>query len=122
LPIGVWLGLLAVGLHAFSALLTPMLTRAAAAVPQAHDHAAPAHHHGAPDAAARDGPAAPDLVCVGDCPCCSLGDRAPLLPAALPVVLLPGDADAPCRSTTHAIPPVYRAGAHFPPRAPPVSA
>jgi hypothetical protein len=122
-PSGAWLALLAIALHAFAPLLVASFNRAATThAAQAHDHAAHGHHHGTPDTAARDTPAPPELVCVGDCPCCSLGERSLFVPLRA-ALLLPA---ARIRSAPQPVTPirshVFYPGAHFPPRAPPLSA
>src|SRR5690349_20759744 len=60
-----WLGALAIALHALVPLIGMALHGSAAAAP-AHEHAV-AHSHGG-DHTAHGAPAAPDEICIGDCP------------------------------------------------------
>jgi len=118
---GVWLGLLAIALHAIGPLLGPALTGAhLTPASHTHDSAAHSHHHGVPGTVAEHPPAPPDLVCVGDCPCCSLGDRPLPLVNRWPVILLPADRKAGWWYAALAPPHVFHPGTHFLPRAPPV--
>jgi hypothetical protein len=65
--IAAWLGLLAIVAHALVPLVG-MAVYVAPAAAAAHQHAG--HAHGG-EHAAHGAPAAPNEVCVGDCPCCS---------------------------------------------------
>jgi hypothetical protein len=120
---GIWLGLWAVALHAFGPLLAPVFN-AASSMPAAHAHdpGAHPHQHGAPDMAVEHLPPPPELVCVGDCPCCSLGGRALAVPARWLAVVLAPAAAATWPRAVLAAPRAFRPGTYFPSRAPPVSA
>jgi hypothetical protein len=118
---GVWLALLAIVLHGFAPLLAPVFAPATSAQ-AAHAHgqaAAPAHHHGSSHAAAEQPPDAPDLVCIGDCPCCTLSDRPlPVLTATPSALLLPDTTVRRERAAPLALHVIF-AGTHHLPRAPP---
>lgn len=131
---GAWLGLLAIALHVFGPFVGPALYGAPAeAAGHSHDHAVASrqheadahafpseHHHRAPDA--QDAPLSPDQICIGDCPCCSLGERSlPLVTRALSL-LQPAERTRDWIDPTPASLRVFSPAAHSRPRAPPIFA
>jgi hypothetical protein len=67
-----WLGLLGIVLHALVPL-AGMAVYGAPAAAAAHEHAG--HAHGGVHVA-HGAPAAPEQICVGDCPCCTTGYKS----------------------------------------------
>ena len=131
---GAWLGLAAIALHLFAPFAGLALHGATSrATEPAHEHdhahhghqdpAAPHAHHGhAANTAAEHAPLNPALLCVGDCPWCSLGDRSmPLVSRGVLVLLPPLNVVGAAIEHT-AAPHVFQAGTHRLSRAPPLLA
>ena len=120
--LGAWFGLLAIALHALAPLAAFTLYGGGPKpAPHAHEQAAHSHYHGGPAHTAEHAPPVPDLICVGDCPCCNLGDRALLPPSRLALVLPASSFAGGWRIPMSPAPSLFRSGPHFPPRAPPPS-
>ena len=127
---GAWLGLAAIALHLFAPFAGLALYGAMSkGIEPGHDHAHHGHqdpaahhaHHGhAANTAAERAPLNPDLICIGDCPWCSLGDRSvPLVSRGVLALLPPLNVVGAAIEHTPA-PHVFQAGKHSLSRAPPL--
>ena len=126
---GAWVGLAAIALHLFAPFAGLALYGAMSrAADPAHDHAqhthhdpaaAHAHHGHAANGAADHAPLNPDLMCIGDCPWCSLSDRPVLLMARSVLLVLPPLHIIGALIESAPAPHVFGAGTHRLSRGPP---